>query len=225
MIEPNLFPDSARYCYVRTQPEYSDLLNFSQLDPREQSLVSQAVDSRKAEFGDARWCAHQALHELGSSVGELILRGERGMPLWPRGFVGSMTHTDGLRAAVVAPSREIRSMGLDAEPAEPLPENVLTMIARAGELEQLGRLREAGVSCSDRLLFCAKEATYKAWFPLTHRWLDFDQAEIDLREDGTLIAYILARPTPVPLINGRWTIRDGYVIVSTVVPTIADFAR
>lgn len=223
MIEPLLFPGSARYCYVRTRPEYSDLLNYSQLDPQEQSLVSQAVDSRKAEFGDARWCAHQALHELGGPASELILRGERGMPLWPEGFVGSMTHTEGMRAAVVAPSHEIRSMGLDAEPAEPLPENVLTMIARAGEIAQLDKLRKVGVSCSDRLLFCAKEATYKAWFPMTHRWLDFDQAEIDLREDGTLISYILARPTPVPFINGKWTIRDGYVIVSTVVPAIAEF--
>ena len=59
---------------------------------------------------------------------------------------------------------------------------------------------------------------------MTFRWLDFDQAEIDLREDGTLISYILARPTPVPFITGRWVIRDGYVIVSTSVPAL-DFSR
>ena len=118
----------------------------------------------------------------------------------------------------------MKSVGLDAEPAEPLPDHVLTMIARAGEMPQLMRLREAEINCPDRLLFCAKEATYKAWFPMTFRWLDFDQAEIDLREDGTLISYILARPTPVPFITGRWLIRDGYVIVSTTVPAL-DFSR
>ena len=148
------------------------------------------------------------------------MRGERGMPLWPHGYTGSMTHTEGLRAAVAAPSKHVRSMGLDAEPAEPLPDHVLTMIARAGEMAQLTQLADAGIDCPDRLLFCAKEATYKAWFPMTHRWLDFDQAEIDLRLDGTLISYILARPTPVPLISGRWIIRDGFVIVSTVVPAV-----
>ena len=135
-----------------------------------------------------------------------------------------MTHTEGMRAAVVAPTSALKSVGLDAEPAEPLPDHVLAMIARAGEMPQLLRLSKAGINCADRLLFCAKEATYKSWFPMTFRWLDFDQAEIDLREDGTLISYILARPTPVPFITGRWVIRDGYVIVSTSVPAL-DFSH
>lgn len=214
MIDNVLFPDSARFCYVRTSEP--DLLNYDGLDPLERTLVSQAVDVRKAEFGDARWCAHQALSELGATGP--VLRGERGMPLFPDGFVGSITHTQGFRAAVAAPYSSVRSIGIDAEPADALPEGVFDAIARASEVPQMSKLVAAGVTCPDRLLFCAKEATYKAWFPMTQRWLDFDQAEISLREDGTLISYILARPTPVPFIEGRWVIRDGYVIVSTVVP-------
>lgn len=217
MLEPGLFPDEARFCYVRTHADHSDLLNYAGLHPLEQSLVSHSVDTRKAEFGDARWCAHQALHELGFEASTPILRGERGMPLWPEGFVGSMTHTHGFRAAVAAPTTAVRSMGLDAELAQPLPPEVIPMIARSGEVTQIDKMRSSGLECADRLLFCAKEATYKAWFPMTHRWLGFEQAEIDLREDGTLISYLLARPTPVPFITGRWIIRDGYVIVSTVV--------
>ena len=220
MLEPSLFPESARYCYVRTDESMTDLLNYNHLSPEERSVVSQAVDVRKSEFGDARWCAHQALKELNYTDNEPILRGERGMPLWPEGYTGSMTHTEGLRAAVAAPATHVRSMGLDAEPAEPLPEHVLTMIARPGEMPQLAQLQAAGISCPDRLLFCAKEATYKTWFPMTRRWLDFDQAEIDLRLDGTLVSYLLARPTPVPFITGHWIIRDGYVIVATAVPAL-----
>lgn len=220
MLEPSLFPDSASFCYVRTDESMINLLNYHHLSPEERSVVSQAVDVRKSEFGDARWCAHQALKELNYTGNEPILRGERGMPLWPEGYTGSMTHTEGLRAAVAAPATHVRSMGLDAEPAEPLPEHVLTMIARPGEMPQLARLQAAGISCPDRLLFCAKEATYKTWFPMTRRWLDFDQAEIDLRLDGTLVSYLLARPTPVPFITGHWIIRDGYVIVATAVPAL-----
>lgn len=214
MIDNVLFPDSARFCYVRTSEP--DLLNYDGLDPLERTLVSQAVDVRKAEFGDARWCAHQALSELGATGP--VLRGERGMPLFPDGFVGSITHTQGFRAAVAVPYSSVRSIGIDAEPADVLPEGVFDAIARASEVPQMSTLVAAGVTCPDRLLFCAKEATYKAWFPMTQRWLDFDQAEISLRADGTLISYILVRPTPVPFIEGRWVIRDGYVIVSTVVP-------
>ncbi|QCB28668.1 4'-phosphopantetheinyl transferase family protein [Corynebacterium endometrii] len=217
MLDHQLFPDAARFCYVRTHTDEADIINYSHLHPLEQSLVARSVELRKSEFGDARWCAHQALAELGYTGSEPILKGDRGMPLWPRGYVGSMTHTEGFRAAVAAPSGPIKSMGLDAEPARPLPDGVLDMVARNSERPQLERLREEGIDCADRILFCAKEATYKAWFPLTHRFLDFGEAEIDLRADGTLISYLLVRPTPVPFITGRWVIRDGYAIVSTLV--------
>lgn len=218
MLTPDLFPDSARFCYVRTDDTESDLLNYDHLHPLEQSLVSHSVEVRKAEFGDARWCAHQALAELGYSGQDPILRGERGMPLWPKGFVGSMSHTTGLRAAVAAPETFVRSMGIDVEPAEPLPEGVLPQVARSGEMAQLDRLREQGYECADRILFCAKEATYKAWFPMTHRWLGFEQAEIDIRDDGSIISYLLVRPTPVPFITGRWVVAEDYVVVATSVP-------
>ena len=62
-----------------------------------------------------------------------------------------------------------------------------------------------------------KEATYKARFPLRHRWLGFEQAEIDVRDDGTCTSYLLVRPTPVPLIEGRWQITNGYIVVATYV--------
>lgn len=217
MIDATLFPSAARYCYVKTSTEEIDLSNYRNLHPLEQSLVSHSVDLRKSEFGDARWCAHQALRELGHSDGEPILRGERGAPLWPDRVCGSMTHTRGFRAAVVAPRLQVRAMGLDAEPAEPLPPEVLGSVAREGEVAQLERLQDNGVTAADRLLFCAKEATYKAWFPMTQRWLGFEQAEIDIREDGTFIAYLLVRPTPVPFISGRWVERDGFYLAATAV--------
>src|SRR5699024_8913225 len=157
------------------------------------------------------------LKELGYQGQEPILRGERGMPLWPAGYIGSVTHTPGFRAAGVAPTSPATSLGFAVEVAEPRPEAVLSMIARSGEIPQINRLRKAEISVADRLLFCAKEATYKAWFPMTHRWLRFEQAEVDIREDGTLISYLLVRPTPVPFICGRWMERDGYIIVSSTV--------
>ncbi|MBZ8178015.1 4'-phosphopantetheinyl transferase superfamily protein [Corynebacterium poyangense] len=217
MMDDSLFPKSVCWCYVRTDPEILDLSNFYNLHPLEQSLVSQATDQRKAEFGDARWCAHRALEDLGKEHGDPILRGHRGMPLWPDTVCGSITHTGGFRAAAVAPQLFVRSLGIDVEPAEPLPDGVLSGIARAGEYRQLDSLRKQGIACADRLLFCAKEATYKTWFPLTHRWLGFEQAEIDLREDGTFISYLLVRPTPVPFINGRWSISEGYILATAFI--------
>ena len=193
----------------------NDLGNYNSLDPAERNLVAGAVDSRKAEFGDARWCAHRAIEELtGKPSAKPILRGERGMPIWPNQITGSMTHTNGFRAAVVAPRLLVRPIGVDAEIAQPLPEGVLASIASERELSRMG---ETGLACADRLLFCAKEATYKAWFPLTGRWLGFEDADIDLRADGTFISYILVRPTPVHFIEGHWTVENGYVIATAIV--------
>lgn len=217
MLDAKLFPSSAQFVVKKVDKDHPDLSNFHGLHPLERALVAHAVDVRKAEFGDARWCAHQALKKLDRDTGEPILRGERGMPLWPASVSGSLTHTDGLRAAVVAPRLLVRSMGLDAEIAEPLPEGVLGSISRVSELAQLDYLKDKGVECADRLLFCAKEATYKAWFPLTRRWLGFEQAEIDIRDDGTFVSYLLVRPTPVPFIEGKWMIQNGYIVATTAV--------
>lgn len=208
-----LFPPAARVVYLRND-DAKDLTNYRDLLPDERAAVSEAVDMRKGEFGDARWCAHQALKELGVSTQQAILRGERGMPLWPAGFTGSLTHTDGLRAAVAAPIREVRSMGLDAEPAQPLPDGVMSQIALPSEVETVERFRAQGNMWADRLLFCAKEATYKCWFPLTRRWLGFEEAEIELRIDGSFTSHLLARPTPAAYFEGRWVVRGGYVIAS-----------
>lgn len=211
-----LFPPEARFVYLRTDGR-NDLSKYEDLLPSEQAQVRCAVDLRKGEFGDARWCAHEALKELGCENAGAILRGEKGMPLWPEGYTGSLTHTAGFRAAVAAPTRWVRSMGLDAEPSEPLPEGMLGAIARGTEYEMVRELQDAGFEWADRLLFCAKEATYKCWFPMTRRFLDFDEADICLRPDGTFVSYILARPTPVPMFEGRWVVGDGYVIASVYV--------
>lgn len=217
MIVNKLFPSSARVVYLRTDAN-GDLTNYNELHPEERVVVSRAVDNRKGEFGDARWCAHQALLELGMDSTSAILKGEQGMPLWPEGYTGSLTHTDGLRVAVAAPTDALRSVGIDAEPAQPLPEGVLDQIARSPERHWVDVQKAAGNYWADRLLFCAKEATYKAWFPMTLRWLGFEDAEIEIRPDGTFIAYLLVRPTPVPFIEGRWLVRDDYVVAATYVP-------
>lgn len=198
--------------------EAGDLSQFHALSAEEQELVCGAVDRRKADFGDSRWCAHQALKNF-MDAHPPILRGPRGMPLFPEGVVGSLTHTAGFRAALLAPARRWASVGIDAEKAIPLPEGVFNTIARSGEQRRIRRtMRANDLQLLDTVLFSAKEATYKAWFPLTHRFLDFDQADIDLRADGTFTSYLLARPVPVPFIQGRWIIRNGLVITAAAVP-------
>jgi 4'-phosphopantetheinyl transferase EntD len=186
-----------------------------ELYPVEAAVISGAVGKRRREFTTGRWCARQALAGLGIAP-VAVPRGERGAPIWPPGVVGALTHCEGYRAAIVARAATYRSVGLDAEPDEPLPDGVLDAISLPGEREQLARLA-AGPSW-ERLLFSAKESVYKAWFPLTRRWLDFTECELTLAEDGTFAARLLVAG-PVPGFRGRWVAANGLVATVIVLPT------
>lgn len=186
--------------------------------PAERSLIERAVEKRRREFTTARYCARQAMGQLGIEPAP-IMRGERGMPVWPDRVVGSLTHCDGYRAAVVAYALQVRSLGIDAEPHDCLPAGVLEHTSLEAERAVLAT-RPAGVHW-DRLLFCAKEATYKAWFPLTQRWLGFEDAHITFDQTseraGTFTSAILIDPAAVdggaPLVElrGRWLIDQGLI--------------
>ena len=93
-----------------------DLAHYDELDEEERRIVGAAVDSRKAEFGDGRWCAHRALRGLG--VDGPILRGDKGRPLFPGPVTGTISHTRGLRVALVGRTDRWRSLGLDVEVAQ-----------------------------------------------------------------------------------------------------------
>ena len=214
VIPEEMLPAGTRCVELHSSAQ--DLTRFHSLAPAERQLVENAVDRRKADFGDSRWCAHQAMQPL--TEDQPIMRGVRGMPVFPVGITGSLTHTEGFRAALVGRSQRWRSLGIDAEPARKLPDGVLQAISNRQERRRLSKLAvENGVEFAETVLFSAKEATYKAWFPLTHRFLDFDQADIDVRSDGTFTSYLLTRPVPVPFIQGRWLVRDGVVVTLAAV--------
>jgi len=193
------------------------------LFPAEEALLARAVDKRRREFTTVRHCARAALGQLGVPPAP-ILPGERGAPQWPAGVVGSMTHCAGYRAAAVARAGDLLAIGIDAEPDEPLPAGVAEAVALAGELAALARLRAERPTLNwDRLLFSAKESVYKAWFPLTHRWLDFAEARVDVDPaGGTFTAHLLVPPPtvagrPLAAFTGRWLARDGLVVTAITV--------
>jgi 4'-phosphopantetheinyl transferase EntD len=194
------------------------------LFPEEEALLARAVDKRRREFTSARHCARRALADLGVPP-VAILPGERGAPQWPPGLAGSITHCTGYRAAAVARTRDVVTIGVDAEPDEPLPEGVLTVISLPGERDRLHELAAANPgTCWDRLLFCAKESVYKAWFPVARRWLGFEDADITIDPvTGTFEARLLVpAPTigdlPLTGFTGRWLAANGLLLAAIAVP-------
>jgi 4'-phosphopantetheinyl transferase EntD len=221
MIEEILPPE------VASAEAFDDLgeLGGAELFPEEEAVIARAVDKRRREFTTARGCARKALATLGHGPVPIV-PGERGAPSWPEGVVGSMTHCDGYRAAAVAPADRVRTVGLDAEPNGPLPDGVLDTIATPAEIGWLAGLGADGSGvCWDRLIFSAKESIYKAWFPLTRRWLDFESAVVTPDPHaGTFTARLLV---PGPVVDGerlggfsgRWIVANG--LVATAITVLA----
>ncbi len=188
-------------------------LEPGRLPPEEAAAVAGAVPSRQQEFATTRACARSALARLGFAD-TVLPRGPGGAPRWPAGVTGSLTHCAGYRAAAAAPLGVITSLGIDAEPDEPLPPGVVGIVASVSEREHLDALPGDG-PCWDRLLFSAKESVYKAWYPVMGCWLGFEDVEVRLRDESFSVSLHrrLGRGVrAVDRLEGRWTRWQGLLL-------------
>jgi 4'-phosphopantetheinyl transferase EntD len=190
--------------------------------PEEEKIIAHAVDGRRRDYAAVRSCARACLGRLGYGPVP-ILPGIGGAPSWPAGMLGSMTHCAGYAAAAVAPIPRISAIGIDAEPDAPLPDGVLDVIATPAERDRLDATRpETEGPNWDRLLFSAKEAVYKAWFPLVGEWLDHQEAEISLDPQERSFAAQLLRDgliidrRQIHRLHGRWVRQHGILATAVV---------
>ncbi len=134
-------------------------------------------------------------------------RGPHGEPVFPSGVVGSIAHAAGSVVAAVAARRSgVLSIGVDIHPAEPLSGQMHDFVGVPRELQSAPALASLGMAAS--VLFSAKESVFKAWFPLTGTWLEFEDVLIRLRDDGT---FTVDRPATPGAWHGRWQASGGMV--------------
>ena len=191
--------------------------DFGHLRDAEREYFASAVPKRVREATTARSCARLYLREpeLTEPPTELVFvpRAD-GSPPWPAGVVGSMTHCAGYRAAVVASAHRYAGVGIDVEPAVPLSAAVQELIVRDEE-------RRFAFGVYSKVLFSAKEAALKTWYPLGFR--GFDVSDISVTCDvesaagrggedarGTFMARIPTMPD-APVLPGSWVIGGGFV--------------
>jgi 4'-phosphopantetheinyl transferase EntD len=146
------------------------------LMPQELPAFSSSVEKVRRASGAARILARQLLAQLGHPDWPL-LKGAAGAPIWPADVVGSLAHDDRVAVAAAALRRDFAAVGVDVEPAEALPSDLLELVATPGE-----RSRIADDPCHGRLLFAAKEAVYKAVYPLDRMFLEHHDVEVSLAD-------------------------------------------
>lgn len=189
----------------------------------EAELVASSVESRRREFVAGRRCARRALAELGIHDFPLLAGTDRA-PLWPGAVVGSITHTvcrgEGYCAAAVAHRRLMASIGLDAEPCAPLPAELWSHVLDPRERQDARATADPGVWA--RLIFSAKEAVYKALYPLSGRFLEFEDVHVGPgSQPGRLEANLVGQArslAPAAPLTVRFTMDDALLITAVLLP-------
>ena len=141
--------------------------------PEELDAFAGSVIKVRRASGSARMLARTLLPRLGLHQ-QPIVKSASGLPIWPSGIVGSLAHDSEIAVAAIAMRRLFSSVGIDIEPADPLDPALLAMVATSRERE-----RASDEPCRGRLLFCIKEAVYKASYPLDGTFLDHHDVEVD----------------------------------------------
>lgn len=172
--------------------------------------IGVVADGSLPDFDRGRLAAKHALAELGARVEE-VPAGEDRAPVWPPGIVGAIAHTGGVAVAIVAAAAGFRGLGVDVEAADRAVEDRTS--ERIGTPQELAALPHPAAL----ILFCAKEATYKALAPLGAPRLGFKDVVYTPAApgvlSGTLVDTSLDEAVPRSFV-ARYAVGDGYVVAA-----------
>jgi 4'-phosphopantetheinyl transferase EntD len=168
----SLFPPGAVAAELREPGDPRLLL------PAEAMCLGRAVPKRVQEFAAGRLCARRALAEFGIFDFPIEVADDR-QPIWPDCVVGSITHTAGFGAAVVAERQSAAALGLDSEVVGDVHAEVWPSICLPIELSWVESLPASEQAAAVTLIFSAKEAFYKCQYPLVRERLNFDDVSVE----------------------------------------------
>jgi 4'-phosphopantetheinyl transferase EntD len=197
----------------------------AQLFPQEREHVARAIAKRQAEFGTARVLARRALSTLGYPPLPLVPHADRS-PSWPAQVVGSISHSHGHCAVVVASARHFAGVGLDLETSRTLRANMQAAICTPDEQQWVQQQRASAGDALwlDLLVFSAKESFYKCQYPLTRTFLGFHdvglQFDLQLRSfRATMLSERVPQRERLLQIHGQWRqLPDALITLATLRP-------
>jgi 4'-phosphopantetheinyl transferase EntD len=205
----SLFRSPVRASVSAIEETCADLL------PEELAAVCRARSRRKYEFAAGRRIAKRLLRAFGVEHATIPMDADR-CPIWPEGVVGSIAHCEDLCVVVAASTEDVAGLGVDVEPNEPIEPDLWPIVCTKRELDWLHRQPMVDRGRWARVIFCAKEAFYKSWFPRHRSVLDFRDVEIDVNaiNHRFRVSWNESKTGVLshqPLGLGRWVMRGGWV--------------
>lgn len=171
--------------------------------------LPRATPPRLAEFAAGRHAARMALRAIGLPD-VAIPHGPDRAPVWPDGVIGSITHTATTCLAVAMHAGPLRGIGIDLEPAAPLDSALWETILLPHEQ---AALPQADRGLAALHVFCAKEAAFKAHYPLTSALVGFEVMAVHIEGDRFVGTFQTAIP-PLAMrdrVQGRILLMDGHI--------------
>jgi len=180
----------------------------------ERAEIGTMAEVRQMGFSSGRYCAHAAQKLLGLAP-QAVERDDR-VPIWPGHSRGSITHSRTTAAAIAAVGYD--GVGIDLEETGRVTEKLYESLFSGAEISQLeGRNFDAA-----SVMFSAKEAGYKAVYPLAQKYVGFHEAEVRLSTDHReFIIDYLGQHEACRVLNegkGYWYETAGQVLTIFVIP-------
>lgn len=204
--------DNQAIVVVEPIADYRHCLYQSEL-----ALVQDVSDKRMLEFSTGRDCAHQALHQLGYEVCP-ILKGPQREPLWPKQFVGSISHCRDLAGAVVTDKSKLHSVGFDVENIKQLNPDIARHVCTPDENDWISRQGPGQHNLALLLIFSLKEAVFKCVYQATGHSLRFKQCRV-VPEYETGVAAIFINAPDIDLakepLHAHFYVSDSHIYSGT----------
>ncbi|MFT4929647.1 MAG: enterobactin synthetase component D [Phenylobacterium sp.] len=140
--------------------------------------LNRAVPKRKAEFLAGRHCAKTLLAELGIHDFTIVPDKNR-CPLWPPGIKGSISHSNTNALVMLTTRTDVLGVGIDIESV--IKTKTMNDVKKSIIFDHEYDLLEQGDVSAETifsLLFSIKESFFKAGYPSTGRYFDFDAVRI-----------------------------------------------
>lgn len=196
---------------IRVLSSLIDARFVPSLTEREALLVAKAIDKRKREFATGRHLARQALAHFGVHDAELMNHTDRA-PIWPEPVHGSISHCD-TRAVVAVMPKHAGTVGIDIEHRQELKRDLWKSVFLEREVASLDAMESSIRGRMALVLFSAKEALYKAQYPLTQTYMGFHELEVRLtfssEGEGTLTCIFQNDVGPGPMRFARDEVATG----------------
>lgn len=188
------------------------------LHPEEVRLAGRMPGRRALDWVGGRIAVREAMKStLPGGCRAPVFSTPRGAPLIPGGFCASISHksneSEVLAVALVARAEE-GSIGIDLEIVDEPREAIAPLVLTPAELKKVQRLPGPDRWLQILLHFSLKEAVYKAIDPVVQRYVDYQEASLNLSPEGSAEIIWHTAGLQGLQVEALWTMRGRYILTS-----------